>query len=143
MQSWILWLLIALGAMEARAHEAISSAGAPQARGPYSQAVLAGDTLYLAGQIAIDPASGTYTPATIEAETRRTLNNLRAVLEAADMTLENVVSTTVYLADLRDFGAMNAVYTEFFGATPPARATIEAARIPADAKVEIAAIAVR
>jgi 2-iminobutanoate/2-iminopropanoate deaminase len=142
MQSWILWLLIALGAMEARAHEAISSAGAPQARGPYSQAVLAGDTLYLAGQIAIDPASGTYTPATIEAETRRTLNNLRAVLEAADMTLENVVSTTVYLADLRDFGAMNAVYTEFFGATPPARATIEAARIPADAKVEIAAIAV-
>jgi 2-iminobutanoate/2-iminopropanoate deaminase len=81
MQSWILWLLIALGAMEARAHEAISSADAPQARGPYSQAVLAGDTLYLAGQIAIDPASGTYTPATIEAETRRTLNNLRAVLE--------------------------------------------------------------
>jgi 2-iminobutanoate/2-iminopropanoate deaminase len=143
MQSWILWLLIALGAMEARAHEAISSAGAPQARGPYSQAVLAGDTLYLAGQIAIDPASGTYTPATIEAETRRTLNNLRAVLKAADMTLENVVSTTVYLADLRDFGAMNAVYAEFFGATPPARATIEAARIPGDAKVEIAAIAVR
>lgn len=127
----------------AQAHEAISTDQAPPAQGPYSQAILAGDTLYLAGQIAIDPAKKTYTPGTIEEEVRRVLQNLSAVLEAVGMTTANVVSTTVYLASLDEFGAMNKVYAEFFGNSPPARATIQAARLPADARVEIAAIAVR
>jgi 2-iminobutanoate/2-iminopropanoate deaminase len=135
-------LSLCLPAM-AQAHDAISTAQAPPAQGPYSQAILAGDTLYLAGQIAIDPETKIYAPGTIEEESRRVLQNLSAVLEAAGMTMGNVVSMTVYLASLDEFGAMNKVYAEFFGDAPPARATIQAARLPADARVEIAAIAVR
>lgn len=125
------------------AGEVISTDKAPAAIGPYSQAILAGDTLYLAGQIAIDPATGELTPGTIEEETTLVLNNLAAVLEAAGMSLANVVSTTVFLADLDEFGAMNAVYATFFPENPPARATVQVARLPRDVKVEIAAIAVR
>ncbi len=125
------------------ANEVISTENAPAAIGPYSQAIMAGDTLYLAGQIAIDPATGELTPGTIEAETTLVLNNLSAVLEAAGMSLANVVSTTVFMADLDEFGAMNEVYATFFPENPPARATVQAARLPRDVKIEIAAIAVR
>ncbi len=125
------------------ANEVISTENAPAAIGPYSQAVMAGDTLYLAGQIAIDPATGELTPGTIEEETTLVLNNLAAVLEAAGMSLADVVSTTVFMADLDEFSAMNAVYATFFPENPPARATVQAARLPRDVKIEIAAIAVR
>lgn len=135
-------LALTLGAA-AEAREVISTPNAPEAIGPYSQAILAGDTLYLAGQIAIDPTTGELTPGTIEEETTLVIENLAAVLEAAGMTLANVVSTTVFLADLDEFGAMNAVYATFFPENPPARATVQAARLPRDVKIEIAAIAVR
>ena len=135
---------LALGlATTVQANEVVSTPNAPAAIGPYSQAIMAGDTLYLAGQIAIDPATGELTPGTIEEETTLVLENLRAVLEAADMSLANVVSTTVFMADLDEFGAMNAVYATFFPENPPARATVQAARLPRDVKIEIAAIAVR
>ena len=135
---------LALGlATTVQANEVISTPNAPAAIGPYSQAIMAGDTLYLAGQIAIDPATGELTPGTIEEETTLVLNNLAAVLEAAGMSLGNVVSTTVFMADLDEFGAMNAVYATFFPENPPARATVQAARLPRDVKIEIAAIAVR
>jgi len=135
---------LALGmAATAEANEVVSTPNAPEAIGPYSQAIMAGDTLYLAGQIAIDPATGELTPGTIEEETTLVIENLRAVLEAADMSLANVVSTTVFMADLDEFGAMNAVYATFFPENPPARATVQAARLPRDVKIEIAAIAVR
>lgn len=128
---------------QAAANEAISTENAPAAIGPYSQAIMAGDTLYLAGQIAIDPATGELTPGTIEEETTLVLQNLGAVLEAAGMTMADVVSTTVFMADLDEFGAMNEVYATFFTENPPARATVQAARLPRDVKIEIAAIAVR
>jgi 2-iminobutanoate/2-iminopropanoate deaminase len=130
-------------ALPTAANEVISTPNAPAAIGPYSQAILAGDTLYLAGQIAIDPSTGELTPGTIEEETTLVLNNLSAVLEAAGMSLANVVSTTVFMADLGEFGAMNEVYATFFPENPPARATVQAARLPRDVKIEIAAIAVR
>jgi 2-iminobutanoate/2-iminopropanoate deaminase len=140
----ILATILAAGlATGAAANEVISTPNAPAAIGPYSQAILAGDTLYLAGQIAIDPATGELTPGTIEEETTLVLNNLSAVLEAAGMSLANVVSTTVFMADLAEFGAMNEVYATFFPENPPARATVQAARLPRDVKIEIAAIAVR
>ena len=135
--------LAAALAIPAAANEVISTENAPAAIGPYSQAIMAGDTLYLAGQIAIDPATGELTPGTIEEETTLVLENLSAVLEAAGMSLADVVSTTVFMADLDEFGAMNAVYANFFPENPPARATVQAARLPRDVKIEIAAIAVR
>ncbi|MFW5680004.1 MAG: RidA family protein [Pseudomonadota bacterium] len=124
-------------------HEVIATAEAPEAIGPYSQAIMAGDTLYLAGQIAIDPATNEVTPGTIEEETTLVLNNLKAVLEAAGMTMANVVSTSVFLADLNEFPRMNEVYATFFTENPPARATVQVARLPRDVKIEISAIAVR
>ena len=135
--------VMSAAANPAAANEVISTENAPAAIGPYSQAIMAGDTLYLAGQIAIDPATGELTPGTIEEETTLVLNNLSAVLEAAGMSLANVVSTTVFMADLAEFGAMNEVYATFFPENPPARATVQAARLPRDVKIEIAAIAVR
>jgi 2-iminobutanoate/2-iminopropanoate deaminase len=128
----------------AAAREVISTREAPEAIGPYSQAIRAGNTLYLAGQIAIDPATNRLIEdMSIEAQTRRVLDNLRAVLRAAGMEMENVVSTTVFMADLNEFGRMNEVYATYFRASPPARATVQAARLPRDVKVEIAAVAVR
>ena len=122
---------------------AVSTPDAPAAIGPYSQAIKAGNTLYLSGQIALDPKTGQMAGATIEEQTKRVLDNLSAVLAANGMTPANVVSTTVYLRDLNDFGAMNKVYGTYFTGTAPARATIQAGRIPRDALVEISAIAVR
>ncbi len=122
---------------------AISTPDAPAAIGPYSQAIKAGNTLYLSGQIALDPKSGQMSGTTIEDQTKRVLDNLAAVLAANGMTPANVVSTTVYLRDLNDFAAMNKIYGTVFTGTAPARATIQAAKIPRDALVEISAIAVR
>jgi 2-iminobutanoate/2-iminopropanoate deaminase len=133
----------ALLALPAAAQQVISTPKAPAAIGPYSQAILAGNTLYLAGQIAIDPATNQVKPGTIEEETKLVLDNLKAVVEAAGMTMANIVSTTVFMADLNEFPRMNAVYATYFPTNPPARATVQVARLPRDVKIEIAAIAVR
>jgi len=120
---------------------------APAAIGPYSQGVLAGNTLYLAGQIALDPVSGemvgTGPEGGIEAETRQVMENLGAVLEAAGFTFEQVVQSQVFLVDLDDFAAMNQVYASYFGDLPPARATVGVASLPRGARVEILMTAVR
>jgi 2-iminobutanoate/2-iminopropanoate deaminase len=121
----------------------IATPTAPNAIGPYSQAIRAGKTLYLAGQIAIDPKTNQFMAnATIEDQTRRVLDNLTAVLAAEGLTMDHVVSTTVFFKDVSDFDKMNGVYATYFKNAPPARATIEVARIPRDAKIEISAIAV-
>jgi 2-iminobutanoate/2-iminopropanoate deaminase len=123
---------------------AISTPNAPAAIGPYSQAVRIGDFLYTSGQVALDPATGVIVPGGIEAQTRRVLENLTAVLEAADATLAQVFKTTVFLKDMNDFAAMNAIYGQYFaplGTVVPARSTVEVARLPKDALVEIEVIA--
>jgi len=120
----------------------VATKKAPEAIGPYSQAVKFGNLLFLAGQIAIDPKTNQLMKdASIEDQTRLALNNLKAVLEENGMTMDNALSTTVFLKDLNDFAKMNAVYAEFFKSAPPARATVEVARLPRDVKVEIAMIA--
>ena len=121
----------------------IASPNAPAAIGPYSQAIRVGKTAYLSGQIAIDPKTKQMIAnASIEEQTKRVLENLKAVLAADGMTLDDVVSTTVFVKDLNDFGKMNEVYGTFFTHDPPARATVEVARLPKDAIIEISAIAV-
>ncbi|TVS14671.1 MAG: RidA family protein [Gammaproteobacteria bacterium] len=126
----------------ASAHEAIVTEYAPPAVGPYSQGILAGDTLHVAGQIALDVATGTV-PGDIELQTERVLQQIRAIVEASGMTMANVVATTVYLADLDDFSRMNTVYAQHFPDPAPARSTVEAARLPRDALIEISAVAIR
>ena len=120
----------------------IATDRAPRAIGPYSQAVRAGNLVFASGQIPIDPATGEFVAGGIAEQTEQVLRNLAAVLEAAGVGLNQVVKTTVFLADMEDFAAMNEVYGRFFGEQPPARATVQAARLPRDAKVEIEAIAV-
>jgi 2-iminobutanoate/2-iminopropanoate deaminase len=120
----------------------IHSDHAPKAIGPYSQAIRVGEMIFSAGQIGLDPANGNLIGGGIEAETRRALQNLSAVLEAAGSSRARVVKTTVFLADLNEFQQMNAVYAEFFPANPPARSTVQVARLPKDARVEIEVIAV-
>ncbi len=120
----------------------IATDRAPRAIGPYSQAVRAGDMVFASGQIPIDPATGAFVAGGIAEQTEQVLRNLTAVFAAAGLTLNQVVKTTVFLADMDDFTAMNEVYGRFFGAEPPARATVQAARLPRDARVEIEAIAV-
>jgi 2-iminobutanoate/2-iminopropanoate deaminase len=122
--------------------EKIQTGTAPQAIGPYSQAVRAGGFIFLSGQIPLDPATMQMVEGGIEAQTRRVFENLKAVLAAAGTSLDRVVRATVYLADMGDFAAMNEVYAEFLGAVKPARSTVEAARLPRDARVEIDLIAV-
>lgn len=119
----------------------IATAEAPAAVGPYSQAVAVGSTLYCAGQIPLDPATGASVGEGIEAQTRQVLKNLGAVLRANGMDFSNVVKTTIFLTDLADFAAVNAIYAETFQAPFPARSTVEVARLPKEAKVEIEAIA--
>jgi len=121
----------------------ISTPNAPAAIGPYSQAVQTGNILWLAGQIAIDPATNQVRHGTIEEETKLVLHNLKAVVEAAGMTMANIVSVTVFLKDLDEFPRMNAVYASYFPTNPPARATVQVARLPRDVRIEIAAVAVR
>jgi 2-iminobutanoate/2-iminopropanoate deaminase len=121
----------------------VSTPDAPKAIGPYSQGVCAGDLVFCAGQAGLDPATGQLVEGGIQAQTRQTLNNLGAVLRAAGSDLSHVVKTTVFLADMADFGAMNQVYAEFFPADPPARSTVAVRQLPLGALVEIEAIAVR
>lgn len=122
--------------------EIIATDRAPRAIGPYSQAVRVGNLVFASGQIPIDPATGEFVAGGIAEQTEQVLRNLSAVLEAASSGLNQIVKTTVFLADMNDFTAMNEVYGRFFGESPPARATVQAARLPRDAKVEIEAIAV-
>ena len=114
---------------------------APKAIGPYSQAVKAGGFVFASGQIPIDPETGEFVSGGIAEQTRQVMKNLSAVLEAAGSDLQLVVKTTVFLADMSEFTAMNEVYGTFFSDEPPARATVQAARLPRDARVEIEAIA--
>ncbi len=122
----------------------IRTTQAPGAIGPYSQAVVvpAGRMVFCSGQIPLDPATGELVKGDIAAQTRRALDNLGAVLTAAGASWADVVKTTIFLADLADFAAVNAIYGERFAASPPARSTVQAARLPRDARVEIEAIAV-
>ncbi|MBX7171928.1 MAG: RidA family protein [Pyrinomonadaceae bacterium] len=122
--------------------EIISTDNAPGAIGPYSQAVKVGNMVFVSGQIPIDPKTGEFVAGDVPEQTSQVLKNLSAILEAAGTSLNNVVKTTVFLADMNDFSAMNAVYSEFFIENKPARATVEAARLPRDARVEIECIAV-
>ncbi|HYA04047.1 MAG TPA: RidA family protein [Syntrophobacteria bacterium] len=121
--------------------EIVKTSAAPAAIGPYSQAVKAGGTVFLSGQIALDPKSGELVPGDIQAQTRQVLGNIKAVLAAAGSSLERVVKTTVFLTSMDDFPKMNSVYGEFFPANPPARATVEVCRLPKEAVVEIEVVA--
>lgn len=121
--------------------EIISTEKAPGAIGPYSQAIKTGGMVFCSGQIPIDPATGEFVSSDIAEQTEQVLKNLTAVLEAAQTSLGNVVKTTVFLADMSDFAAMNEVYGKYFSENKPARATVQAARLPRDAKVEIECIA--
>ncbi|MBX3300303.1 MAG: RidA family protein [Acidobacteria bacterium] len=122
--------------------EVISTEKAPGAIGPYSQAIKAGNTVFCSGQIPIDISTGEFVSEDVAEQTHQVLKNLSEVLAAAGATLEDVVKTTVFLADMNDFAAMNAVYGEYFSTNKPARATVQAARLPRDARVEIDCIAV-
>ncbi len=119
----------------------IATENAPKAIGPYSQAVQVAGFLYTAGQLGLDPGSGDMVDGGVEAQTRRALENLRAILETAGSSLAQVVKTTVFLKNMNDFAAMNAVYATFFPQEPPARSAVEVARLPKEALVEIEAIA--
>jgi len=127
----------------ARAKKIIATDAAPAAIGPYSQAVLAGDTLYLSGQIAIDPGTGALVRDGIEKETRRVLDNIGAVLEAAGMNFADVVQVQVFLKDLDHYSKMNAIYAEYFKEDFPARAAVQVARLPRDVSIEIMCTAVK
>src|SRR5689334_15545138 len=120
---------------------AVSSPAAPKAIGPYSPAIRAGQLLFVSGQVSIDPASGSFVAGDVKAETRRVLENIGALLQAAGLDYSAVVRTTVFLADMGDFAAMNEVYAGFFSEPYPARATVQVARLPRDARVEIDVIA--
>lgn len=134
---------VAAGPAFAQGKEVVSSPDAPAAIGPYSQAIKHGATLYLAGQIPIDPKTKQLALGTIEEQTKLVIENLKAVLAANGMTLDDVVSTSVFMKDLGEFPKMNEVYGTYFKDKPPARATIQAARLPRDVSIEISAIAVK
>jgi 2-iminobutanoate/2-iminopropanoate deaminase len=121
--------------------QAVASEAAPQAIGPYSQAIRAGALLFVSGQIPIDPATGALVDGDIAAQTHRVFANLQAILEAAGASFDDVVRATVYLADMNDFAVVNEVYGTYFSSPAPARATVQAARLPKDARVEIDVIA--
>lgn len=122
---------------------AIHTENAPAAIGPYSQAIQAGNTVYVSGQLPIDPATGAFAGVDIAAQTRQSLTNIRSILAGAGYSMTDVVKTTVLLADIADFAAMNAVYAEFFAAPFPARAAFQVAALPKNALVEIECVAVK
>jgi 2-iminobutanoate/2-iminopropanoate deaminase len=119
----------------------VSTEKAPKAIGPYSQAILAEDLVYTAGQVGLDPATMELVEGSIEAQTRQVLTNLKHVLESADSGLRFVIKTTVFLQDMGDFARMNAVYAEFFPENPPARSTVQVAALPKGALIEIECVA--
>jgi 2-iminobutanoate/2-iminopropanoate deaminase len=123
--------------------EIIKTEKAPAAIGPYSQAVRAGGFIFASGQIPLDPMTGEFVAGGVAEQTEQVMKNLSAVLEAAGASLAQVVKTTVFLADMNDFAVMNEVYGRYFQENPPARATVQAARLPKDARVEIEAIAIQ
>jgi 2-iminobutanoate/2-iminopropanoate deaminase len=130
---------------EMSSKKVIATEDAPDAIGPYSQGILVGDTLYCSGQIPLDPATGELVNGTIEAQTRQVLDNLGAVLKAAGMDYGDVVSVTIFMDDMDNFARINQVCAEYFKVDeqPPARCTVEAARLPKDARVEISLIAIK
>lgn len=121
--------------------QAVSTSSAPEAIGPYSQAIRAGSLLFVSGQVPIDPATGQIIAGDIEAQTHRVFQNIRAILAAAGGSFDQVVRTTVFLADMNDFAAMNSVYGTYFASPAPARATVQVSRLPKDARIEIDVIA--
>lgn len=123
--------------------QAISTTGAPAAVGPYSQAIAAGDLVFCAGQIGLDPATGDLVDGGVEPQAERCLKNLGAVLDAAGLTFANVAKTTIFLADITDFATVNAIYARYMPEPPPARSTFAVAALPKGALIEIEAIAVR
>ena len=123
--------------------KAIHTDLAPAALGPYSQAILTGNTLFLSGQVGIDPDEGKIVAETVDGQTRQVMRNLEAVLQAANMSFANVVKTTIYLRSMDDFQTVNGIYGEFFKTDPPARVTIQVAALPLGALVEIEAVARR
>lgn len=114
---------------------------APQAIGPYSQAVVGGGFVYVAGQLALDPGTGQLVPGDVRIQTKRVMENIKAILEGAGSSLDRVVKTTVFLRDLNDFGVMNEIYGSYFQEDPPARSTFQVAKLPRDGAVEIEAVA--
>ena len=128
---------------ETESRSRIKTPLAPAAIGPYSQAILVGNTLYCSGQIAIDPETGSLVSSGIEAETERVLENLGAVLRAARMDFQNVVRCTVFLADINDYAQVNEIYARYFSEAPPAREAVQVAALPRGARVEISCVAVR
>ncbi|MDT7604633.1 MAG: 2-iminobutanoate/2-iminopropanoate deaminase [Acidobacteriota bacterium] len=123
--------------------QTVATGDAPRAIGPYSQAIIAGELVFTSGQIPTDPKTGEFVAGGISEQTEQVLRNLSEVLKASGCGLADVVKTTVFLADMNDFAAMNEAYGRFFAENPPARSTVEAARLPRDARVEIDAIAVK
>ncbi len=124
-------------------NKAIFTPNAPAAIGPYSQAIQTGSTVYVSGQLPIDPATGAFAGVDIESQTRQSLTNIKAILEAVGMSMQDVVKTTVLLADMSEFARMNGVYAEFFSEPFPARAAYQVAALPKAARIEIEAIAVK
>jgi len=118
----------------------IATPSAPAAIGPYSQAVAAGNLLFVSGQIPLDPETGELVGGDIESQTRRVLDNVTAIIQAAGADMDRVVKTTIFLADMNDFAVVNGVYAEYFSATPPARATVQVAGLPKGVPVEIEAV---
>jgi 2-iminobutanoate/2-iminopropanoate deaminase len=122
--------------------EIIATQNAPKAIGPYSQAVKLNGFVFLSGQVPLDPRSGELVTGSIQVQTERVLENMKAVLQAAGLSFDHIVKTTVFVKDLADFPHMNEVYGKYFGTNPPARSTVEVSRLPRDARVEIEAIAI-
>lgn len=124
------------------ARQAVSTDAAPAAIGPYSQAIKAGNLLFLSGQIPLDAATGQLVEGGIEAQTRQVFHNIGEILKAAGATFDNVVSASVFLADMNEFAKMNEIYATYFSSPAPARATVQVARLPRDCRVEIQVVAV-
>ena len=123
--------------------QAFNTTRGPAAKGPYSTCVAAGDLLFVSGQVAVDPATGSFVDDSIEAEARQVLENLKTVLEEFGSSLEKVVKTTIFLRDMDDFARVNEVYAGYFADEPPARSCVQAGRLPFDVGIEIEAIALR
>ncbi len=121
--------------------QVVSTSQAPQAIGPYSQAIICNGWVFVSGQLGLDPVSGDFAGPDVATQTRQVMQNLKAILEAAGTSLERVVKTTIYLVDMQDFKTVNAIYAEYFQQAPPARATVQVAALPKGGLVEIEAIA--